>query len=92
MDAVGGEVDKAGEVVFAVKLKQGLESGKASNVEGLSRLEAVNLGSLTLKDNLVLFVARAKCDNGELSSGRDGEIAGVAEVVLGFSKCSAGYW
>jgi hypothetical protein len=88
---VSREVDKAGEVVFAVKLEQGLKGGETSDVEGLGRLEAVDLGSLTLEDNLVLLVARAECDNGKLRS-RDGEIAGVAEVVLGLSECSAGYW
>jgi hypothetical protein len=89
---VSGEVDQAGEVVLAVKLKQGLESRQSGEVEGLSRLEAVNLGSLTLKNDLVLLVAGAECDNGKLGGGRNGEIAGVAEVVLGFRKGRAGHW
>jgi hypothetical protein len=89
---VGGEVDKAGEVVFAVKLKQGLESRQSSEVEGLSRLEAIDLGSLTLENDLVLLVAGAECNDRKLGVGRDGKVARVAEVVFGFSKCRAGYW
>ena len=59
-------------------------------VEGLSRLQVVNLGSLTLENNLVLLVTRAKGDDGQLRSRRDGKVAWVAEVVLSLGDGSAG--
>jgi hypothetical protein len=54
------ELSKAGEIVFAIKLEQGLEGREASEVEGLCGLKLLDLGGLTLKNNLVLLVARAK--------------------------------
>jgi len=85
-----GELNKTGEVVLAVELKKGLKGRKASEVEG-SWLDDVNLGSLTLEHNLVLLVTGAQSKRvGQLS--RDGEVTGIAEVVLGLGDGSAGEW
>jgi len=88
----GGKVDQASEVVFAVKLEQGLEGRQTSKGKSLSRLKALDLGSLTLENDLVLLVAGAECDNGEFGSSRDSQIAGVAEVVLSFRERCARKW
>lgn len=56
----GGELDKTGEVVLAVELEERLESGETREVEGLCRLKCLDLGSLTLKNNLVLLVTGAE--------------------------------
>ena len=80
----GGVSDKASEVVLAVKFEEGLESGQASKSE--DRLDLVDLGSLTLEDKLVLLVGRAKSQ----LLRRDGEIPGVAEVVLSLNRERAG--
>jgi hypothetical protein len=86
-----GEVDKTGEVVFAVKLEQGLESGQTSELNRLGGLEMLDLKSLTLENDLVLVVAGAECEKSrKLSSCRDSEVAWVAEVVLGFDESRAG--
>jgi hypothetical protein len=90
LSVVGGEVDEAVEVVLAVKLKQGLKGGETVEVESLDRFEVVDLGGLTLENNLVLLVTRAEGDNGKFRSNRDGKIAGVAEVVLSLGNGGAG--
>lgn len=88
-----GKMDKAGKVVLAVELKQRLEGGKAGEVEGLGRLEVLDLGSLTFENDLVLLVAGAKCeDSRQVSRYRNGEVSGVAEVVLGLSERRARQW
>jgi hypothetical protein len=86
-----GEVDKTGEVVFAIKLEQGLESGQTSELNRLGGLEMLDLASLTLENDLVLVVTGAESKKSrELSSCGDSEVAWVAEVVLGFDKSRAG--
>jgi hypothetical protein len=88
-----GEVDKAVEVVFAVELEEGLKGGQTGEVELLRRLEVLDLGGLTLEDNLVLLVAGAKSKcGGKLSGCRDCEVSWVAEVVLSFREGCAGQW
>jgi hypothetical protein len=52
-----GEVDESVEVVFAVELEQRLKGGQTGEVELLCRLEVLDVGGLTLKNNLVLLVA-----------------------------------
>jgi hypothetical protein len=60
-------------------------------VEVLGRLEVLDLGGLTLKNNLVLLVTGAKSKRGrELSGCGNREIAGVAKVVLGLCERCAG--
>jgi hypothetical protein len=88
-----GEVDKAVEFVFAVKLEERLKGGQTGEVKLLHRLEVLDLVGLTLKDNFVLLVAGAKSKcSGKLSGCRDGEVSRVAEVVLSFRERCAGQW
>lgn len=79
------ELNKAGEVVFAVKLEEWLEGWQTVEVECLSRLKVLGFSGLSFEDNLVLLVTWAECGQSG-SRSRNSEVSGVAKVVLRLGK------
>jgi hypothetical protein len=86
------ERHKTSEVVLAVKLKQGLESWQTVEVEGVSWLSNLDLGSLSFKHYHVLLVTWAESEGCRQLGCGDGKIPRVAEVVLSLDKWRAGDW
>lgn len=81
----GRELNKACEVVLAVELEQGLECWQSVKLKG-GGLGELDLGRLSLEDNLVLLVAGAKGERSREFRSRYSQVPWVAEVGLGLGK------